>query len=147
MKPARSATDTNLADCIVVHKAARELLLFSGQEVIRRYPVALGRTPVGAKRQQGDGKTPEGNYVISGRNAASKYHKSLRVSYPDAEDHARAEREGVDPGGDIMIHGWPNGKGAPLEADWTQGCIAVTDDEIDEIWQLVPDGTPIQIHP
>lgn len=136
---------------IVVNKARRELLLFRGGQIIRTYTVSLGRAPVGAKQRQGDGKTPEGSYSISGRNPRSSFHLSLRVSYPSRADRERARREGVDPGGDIMIHGIPNGQ-APGDvnhprSDWTEGCIAVTDPEIEEIWRLVPNGTPIQINP
>jgi murein L,D-transpeptidase YafK len=100
------------ADRIVVNKSTRTLLLYSGSKVIRTYRVALGRTPGGPKLRQGDGKTPEGGYTISGRNANSAFHRSLCISYPDAADRERARRAGVDPGGDIMIHGLPNGQGS-----------------------------------
>ena len=139
------------ADRIVVSKARRELLLLRDGKVIRSYRIALGVTPVGAKEREGDGKTPEGSYTISGRNPASKFHKSLRISYPAARDRERARRAGVNPGGDIMIHGLPNGQeslgAAHRDTDWTLGCIAVTNQEIEEIWRLVPNGTPIQIEP
>lgn len=139
------------ADQIVVRKAKRELLLLREGKPLRRYKIALGRTPVGPKRRQGDGKTPEGDYTIVGRNNRSSYYRSLRISYPSAEDILRARRAGVSPGGDIMIHGLPNGLGklgaAHRERDWTEGCIAVTNEEIEEIWRLVPDGTPIRIEP
>ena len=139
------------ADRIVVSKARRELLLLREGKVIRAYRVALGATPVGAKEREGDGKTPEGAYTISGRNPASKFHKSLRISYPEARDRERARRAGVNPGGDVMIHGLPNGQdslgAAHRDTDWTLGCIAVTNQEIEEIWRLVPNGTPIQIEP
>ena len=139
------------ADRILVRKAKRELLLLRGNKVIRTYRIALGRTPVGAKDREGDGKTPEGEYTISGRNRASKFHLSLRVSYPDASDRQRAARNQVQPGGDIMIHGLPNGQASigegHLASDWTEGCIAVTNREIEEIWRLVPDGTSIRIEP
>lgn len=136
---------------VLVRKARRELLLLSGGRVVRTYAVALGRTPSGPKRSQGDGKTPEGDYTITGRNRRSAYHRSLRISYPDASDRARARRAGVSPGGDIMIHGLPNGLGslgaAHRQHDWTEGCIAVTNEEIEEIWRLVPDGAAIRIEP
>lgn len=123
----------------------------TGSRVIKSYRVALGRNPVGPKRQQGDGKTPEGIYSISGRNAASAFHRALRVSYPNPSDRARAKRAGVTPGGDIMIHGLPNGQGAIGAAhrltDWTEGCMAVTNAEIEEIWRLVPNGTTVEINP
>jgi murein L,D-transpeptidase YafK len=119
--------------------------------VVKTYRIALGAAPVGPKERQGDHKTPEGTYFISGRNANSQYHRSLRVSYPSAEDRARAAKRGVSPGGDIMIHGLPNGYGwvgrGHLSKDWTEGCIAVTDPEIEEIWSLVADGTPVEIRP
>ena len=136
------------ADCIVVNKSRRELLLLREGQVIRSYRIALGREPAGAKEREGDGRTPEGTYAISGRNPKSKYHLSLRISYPNAEDCERAQLAGVDPGGDIMIHGLPNGTGAEdRSGDWTQGCIAVMNAEIEEIWGLVADGTPIRINP
>ncbi len=139
------------ADQILVYKAKHRLELLRDGKVIRSYRVALGWHPVGTKREQGDGKTPEGDYTISGRNPKSSYHLSLRISYPSEADVARAQRAGVDPGGDIMIHGLPNGEekvGIEHTAtDWTAGCIAVTDREIEEIWRLVPDGTAIRINP
>ncbi len=138
-------------DHIVVLKSKRELQLWSKDTLVKKYRVALGAVPVGRKQQQGDHRTPEGNYVITGRNVNSKYHRSLRVSYPNADDRARAAKLGVAPGGDIMIHGLPNGYGwvgrGHLAKDWTDGCVAVTDQEIEEIWKLVPDGTPVEIKP
>ncbi len=149
--PCSAAGTGQKADKLVVNKSRRELLLYRSGNVIRSYKVALGKNPVGPKMRQGDGRTPEGAYTITGRNAASAYHRSLRISYPSAADRERARRQGVDPGGDIMIHGLPNGQGfvgaAHRLVDWTDGCIAVTNAEIEEIWRLVPDGTPIQINP
>lgn len=142
---------TGTADCIVVRKAKREMQLLQVGKVIRTYRIALGRTPIGAKDREGDGKTPEGDYTISGRNPASKFHLALRISYPEPHDRERAARMQAPPGGDIMIHGLPNGRpdigDAHLESDWTEGCIAVTNREIEEIWKLVPVGTPIRIEP
>ncbi len=139
------------ADQIVIRKAKRELILFSKKKEMRRYRIALGPNAVGHKVKQGDGRTPEGSYIISGRNERSAYHRSLRISYPNEQDRARARKLGVNPGGDIMIHGLPNGQGwigaAHRAADWTAGCIAVTDEEIEEIWRLVPNGTPVRIEP
>jgi len=147
---AQPTTLTKSADRIVINKAKRELLLLRGGTVIRTYLVALGRNPIGAKQRQGDGKTPEGSYTISGRNAQSAYHRSLRISYPNATDREQARTQGAKPGGDIMIHGLPNGMGAVgaahRQVDWTEGCIAVTNAEIEEIWKLVPDRTPVQIN-
>ena len=130
-------------DLVVVSKKKREMLLLRGESVLRTYRIALGREPVGAKREEGDGRTPEGRYTIDRRNAQSKYHLSLHISYPDAADTARAREAGADPGGDIMIHGQKDG--VRVEGDWTEGCIAVTDEEMDEIWGLVGEGTSIWI--
>jgi murein L,D-transpeptidase YafK len=119
--------------------------------VIRTYKVALGRGGLTPKEREGDGRTPEGHYIIDARNADSHYHRALHVSYPNAEDRQRAAKLGVAPGGAIMIHGLPNGEGMIGSAhrlyDWTLGCIAVTDPEIEEIWTLVPVGTPVEIRP
>lgn len=136
---------------IVVHKSLRELLLLHGESVLRSYRIALGRNPVGPKTHEGDGKTPEGRYIVDRRNPRSAYHLALHLSYPNSADCDRARDLSLDPGGDIMIHGLPNGNGHPARAhpqtDWTRGCIAVTDEEMDEIWELVEDGTPIEINP
>jgi len=133
------------ADRVIVNKARREMLLLRGESVLRSYRVALGREPVGHKEREGDGRTPEGRYTIDRRNPKSRYHLSLRISYPDEADRARARELGVDPGGDVMIHGLKDG--VARDDDWTQGCIAVTNEQMDEIWTLVPEGTPILIHP
>jgi len=138
-------------DQVVVVKSSRTLTLMSHGKVIRSYKVALGGSPVGAKEQQRDHKTPEGHYILDRRNDKSRFYKSIHVSYPDEKDRKRAAERGVDPGGDIMIHGLPNGfgwlKDSHRAMDWTDGCIAVTDAEMDEIWKLVADGTPIEIQP
>ena len=131
------------ADLIVVNKSRREMVLLHGENVLRTYRIALGREPVGHKQCEGDGRTPEGRYTIDRRNPKSRYRLALHISYPNAEDRARAAAAGVEPGGDIMIHGLKDGE--RREGDWTQGCIAVTDEEMDEIWGLVADGTPIVI--
>lgn len=141
----------NPVDRIVVLKSKRSMTLYKGQTVVRQYEVSLGPEPVGAKTRQGDHRTPEGTYTISGRNPRSQYYRSLRISYPNRKDRERARRLGVSPGGDIMIHGLPNGKGflgkAHLQWDWTDGCIAVTNEEMDEIWRMVANGTMIVIEP
>ncbi len=148
---AKHANGEGTVDRVIVNKAKRELLLTHAGNMVRSYRVALGRNPVGPKTRQGDGKTPEGVYNISGRNAASAFHRALRVSYPNAADRAHAKKLGVAPGGDIMIHGLPNGQGnigkAHRLTDWTEGCIAVTNAEIEEIWGLVRDGTRVEINP
>lgn len=127
------------------------MLLLRGESVLRAYRIALGRNPVGPKEEEGDGKTPEGSYSIDWRNPQSKCHLSLHISYPNPADCEQAAARGVEPGGEIMIHGLRNGEGhlgkSHLESDWTQGCIAVTDEEMDEIWDLVSDGTAIEINP
>jgi len=139
------------ADLLVVHKSARRLVLYSHGSVVRTYTIALGHDPVGPKRRQGDHRTPEGWYVIDHHNPNSAFHRSLHVSYPSARDAARAHAAGQSPGGDVMIHGTRNGLGwlgrIHQAADWTDGCIAVTDPEMDELYALVPDGTPIDIKP
>jgi murein L,D-transpeptidase YafK len=112
--------------------------------VLKTYRIVLGDAPVGHKTQQGDERTPEGRYRITFRNDKSRFHLSLRVSYPNEADRAQARRRGVDPGGDIMIHG---GTPPGYRRDWTDGCIAVTNDEMEEVWRLVPVGTPIRIDP
>lgn len=140
-----------IADRLVVLKSQRRLDLHSQGRVLKSYRVALGFDPVGPKISQGDGRTPEGVYALDGRNAESRFHLSLRVSYPSAGDVDRAKAMGVAPGGDIMIHGI----GAEARhrvahrrgRDWTQGCIAVTDAEMEEIWALAGEGTAIEIRP
>lgn len=131
---------------IQVFKSKRRMYLLSGTEVVADYKVALGGNPVGKKRFEGDGKTPEGVYHITQHNPRSAYHLSLRVSYPNSEDRAYAEAAGKEPGGDIMIHGRA-GKNKGRGKDWTAGCIAVKDDEIEEIYAMVRNGTPIVIFP
>lgn len=142
---------TEPADKILVEKKERRLTLFSKGEVIKTYKIALGGDPVGPKERQGDNKTPEGTYIIDSRNRVSGYHRSLRISYPNEKDQTRAKELGVSPGGDIMIHGIKNGLtwvgASHIEVDWTKGCIAVSDEEMDEIYKLVPNGTIVEIRP
>jgi murein L,D-transpeptidase YafK len=136
---------------VLVLKRERRLQLLRGDEVLREYRIALGHNPSGGKRRIGDGRTPEGSYLLDWRTEDSAYHRAIHVSYPGEHDLRRARVLGVKPGGGIMIHGLPNGHGwigkAHHALDWTRGCIAVTDEEIDEIWELVDDGTPIEIRP
>lgn len=138
-------------DKVVVLKSRRLMVLMKGDEKIKEYKVALGTDPVGPKIREGDHKTPEGLYVLDRRNPKSRFYKSIHISYPSPQDRERASNLGVAPGGDVMIHGLPNGFGwlghVHLSRDWTDGCIAVTDDEMDEIWGMVADGTPIEIKP
>ncbi|MBZ5535067.1 MAG: L,D-transpeptidase family protein [Acidobacteriia bacterium] len=148
---ATAASSEKPADRILVEKSARRLSLLRGGTVIKTYKVALGGQPVGPKVCQGDKRTPEGKYVIDGRNKNSHYHWSLHVSYPNSEDRANAKKRGCNPGGDIYIHGLPNGYNwagiVHTAYDWTLGCIAVRDQEIEEIWGLVPNGTAVEIKP
>ena len=140
---------TGTIDRILVEKAARRLTVFRGGEALRSYTVALGASPVGDKTRQGDGRTPEGQFRINRRNAASAFHLSLGLDYPQRDDVIRARAGGYSPGGDIFIHGQPNAlAGKPtLRRDWTAGCIAVSDKEIEELWRIAPVGTPVEIRP
>ena len=139
------------ADKILIEKKERRLTLLSRGEVLKTYKIALGGNPIGPKERQGDNKTPEGTYVIDSRNKDSGYHLSLHISYPNEKDKKRARELGVSPGGDIMIHGIKNGFSwvgdSHTEVDWTKGCIAVTDEEIEEIDKLAPNGTIVEIRP
>jgi murein L,D-transpeptidase YafK len=141
------AGEPRLADRILVKKAERRLYLMRGNEPIRSYKIALGYQPTGHKQRQGDGRTPEGRYYIDRRSDGSNYRKALHISYPREEDRLRALRQGNDPGGLIMIHGQPNNRRERRTGDWTFGCIAVSDMEIDEIWELTTKGTPVEILP
>jgi murein L,D-transpeptidase YafK len=127
------------------------MILMSGGQVLRTYKVALGRSPVGPKTRLGDHKTPEGEYVIDAKKNPSRFHLALRISYPNEADRERAQRENVNPGGDVEIHGIENGLGwigsLHRQVDWTDGCVAVTDSEIEEIWNAVAVGTPVEIRP
>jgi murein L,D-transpeptidase YafK len=150
--PAAGAADViETADRLVVRKAARRLDLMKEGRVLRSYTVALGLTPDGPKRQEGDYRTPEGEYRIVHRNPDSDYFLSLKVSYPGPADLRRAAAAGVRPGGNIMIHGRPNRPSHPLKyyqtRDWTNGCIAVSNAEMVDIWMMTPDQTPITILP
>lgn len=141
------------AGMIMVYKSERRMdILDRDGNPIRTYKISLGKDPVGDKVKEGDNRTPEGKYIIDTRNENSQYHKSLRISYPNPADKWRAKKNGVNPGGGIFIHGLPNGKGWQRwkynkDNDWTNGCIGVYNFEIREIWDMVPDGTPIIIKP
>jgi len=145
------ALRTEPADKVLIEKKERRLTLLSKGEVIKTYKIALGGNPVGPKERQGDNKTPEGTYIIDSRNRDSDYHLSLHISYPNEKDKMRAKELGVSPGGDIMIHGIKNGfslvGASHAEVDWTKGCIAVADEEMEEIYKLVPNGTIVEISP
>ncbi len=139
------------ADKILIEKKDRRLTLISNGKALKTYQIALGGNPIGPKERQGDNKTPEGTYVIDSINKNSRYHLSLHISYPNEKDKKRAKELGVSPGGDIMIHGIKNGYSwagdLHTEVDWTKGCIAVTDEEIEEIDKLAPTGTTVEISP
>ncbi len=146
-----AVADTGRVDRVVIDKSDRRLTLLRGDEPVKSYPVALGGAPKGAKIFEGDQRTPEGTYTIDFRNADSAFHRALRISYPSEADRMRALEAGLDPGGQIMIHGLKNGQGwlgeRHLADDWTDGCIAVTNGQIEEIWSLVDLGTPVEIRP
>ena len=137
------------ADLVVVEKSLHRMTLYSHRRILRRYVVSLGRGGLEPKTREGDGLTPEGHYEIDRRNPHSSFYRALHISYPSAMDRKAAAARGVAPGGDIMIHGLRNHTGWiggwQRLIDWTDGCIAVTDGEIDEIWRVVPDGTPVEI--
>lgn len=141
-------TDVTI-DKVFVDKSERVLKLLSDDKVIKTYHIALGDSPAGHKRQQGDERTPTGSYKLDYKNEKSSYYRSIHVSYPNASDKAQARKRGVSPGGDIMIHGQKNGFGhlAALtqKRDWTDGCIAVTDGEMDEIMSVYKAGMLIEI--
>jgi murein L,D-transpeptidase YafK len=136
---------------VLVLKRQHQMLLLNGNNVVKTYTVAIGRGGLAPKERQGDHRTPEGLYEIDRRKSNSRFHRALHVSYPNEADRERASMLGVSPGGDIMIHGVMNGLGwlgsMHRLIDWTDGCIAVTDAEIEEIWRAVPDGTPVEIRP
>jgi murein L,D-transpeptidase YafK len=140
-----------VADRLLVEKSARRLTLLRGNKTLKTYRVALGRAPIGAKEYEGDQRTPEGIYSIDFHKPDSDYHLALHISYPEQHDIDRAAAQGLSAGSDIMIHGLPNGRGwlgaFHRRSDWTAGCIAVTDFEIEEIYRAVPDGTSIEIRP
>ena len=130
---------------VYVLKSERKLHLLSGNEIVRSYDLELGFAPEGHKQFEGDGKTPEGTYYIDRRNPNSRFHLSIGISYPNRQDYAYALSQGRSPGGDIFIHGTP--KGEIGNDDWTAGCIAVSNHDIEEIWRLVSVGTPIFLMP
>lgn len=140
-----------LPDKILIEKSKRLLTLLSNNTAIKSYEISLGFKPIGKKTEQGDERTPEGIYTIDRRKINSSYHRALHISYPNAEDKAQAKTRGVSPGSDIMIHGLPNGEESKefykTKRDWTAGCIAVHNYEIEEIYRMVPNGTTVEILP
>ena len=140
-----------VADRVLVEKSARRLTLLRNGKALKTYWMALGRAPVGAKEYEGDQRTPEGIYTIDFHKPDSDFHLALHLSYPEQHDVDRAAAQGLSAGSDIMIHGLPNGRGwigrFHRRNDWTAGCIAVANFEIEEIYRVVPDGTPIELRP
>jgi murein L,D-transpeptidase YafK len=149
--PGRAADPTWRADAILVVKSEHRLYLLRDGQAVRSYPIALGLSPVGPKRQEYDFRTPEGRYVIDGRRPNSHYFKALHVSYPNEDDRRQAAERRVAPGGDIMIHGLPNAPQKPLSyyqsQDWTNGCIALSNEDLLDLWARVPARIPIEIRP
>lgn len=145
------ASPEQRATSILIEKQARRLTLLRNGHPLKSYHVELGGDPIGHKQHEGDGRTPEGIYAIDFKHPRSRFHLALRISYPNAEDRERAQRRRAPPGGDIMIHGQPNGLGLlgdfVLRRDWTDGCIAVSNAQIEEIWAMVDRGTSVEIRP
>jgi len=139
------------ADLVVVVKSARTLSLFKDNHAIATYSVTFGADPVGHKQEEGDERTPEGRYTLDYKKSTSGYHKSIHISYPNARDIESAKKRGVSPGGAIMIHGQRNGLGwlsvVSRHFNWTNGCIALADSDLDSVWNAVDVGTPIEIKP
>lgn len=149
--PIASSGSLVRADKVVVIKSKRIMMLMRDSDIIKVYRVALGKQPNGRKIKSGDQRTPEGTYILDSRKLDSKFYRAIHISYPNESDIQKAKRLGISPGGDIMIHGLPKkleslGRAHRLW-DWTDGCIAVTNSEIEEIWDIVPDGIPIEIKP
>lgn len=138
-------------DRLLIIKSKRKLYLLKRGKVLKSYKVSLGGNPVGHKVREGDGRTPEGNYVVDWRNPNSRFFRSIHISYPNDADRQRARKLGVSPGGDIMIHGLPNEIGRLVYRvrgqDWTEGCIALSNEAMSEVWETVADNTPIDIVP
>ncbi|MCE2571035.1 L,D-transpeptidase family protein [Motilimonas eburnea] len=138
-------------DKVLVIKSARTMYLLNNGRILQKYDISLGKRPEGHKKWQGDKRTPEGRYVLDFRNPESNFFRSIHINYPNEQDLAYAEKKGYDPGGAIYIHGLPNGKEHLVHkykgTDWTDGCIAVLNEQMLEIWNLVADGTEIEIRP
>ncbi|MGB5345706.1 MAG: L,D-transpeptidase family protein [Woeseia sp.] len=155
--PAFAPADGNMsaefpeAELVLVEKGARKLHLINNGRPFRTFDIALGVAPVGDKEQEGDARTPEGRYILDLRNPNSDFFLSIHISYPNEQDLYQARQLGVDPGGQIMIHGQPNmptySEGFYRSSDWTNGCIAVSNSDMIDIWLMTPDGTPIEIRP
>jgi len=148
---ASSAYGEQKADQVLVEKGESRLHLIREGEVFASFPVAFGGNPEGHKQQQGDGRTPEGEYILDYKNANSSYYRSIHISYPNARDRENARKRGVNPGGDIVIHGQKNGWGRfsfiAQHFNWTRGCVALSNNDMDAVWEAVDAGTPIEIKP
>jgi murein L,D-transpeptidase YafK len=148
-----AAAEPKLATRIRVDKSERRLYVYVGESIAATYPVALGIHPVGAKQQEGDRKTPEGRYVLDYKNGHSTYYRAIHISYPNRADQTAARKRGVAPGGAIMIHGQPNDPGVRQRVriypfpDWTDGCIALSNPDMDALWTMVRVPVPIEITP
>jgi murein L,D-transpeptidase YafK len=145
------AEESAAADHVIVHKAERKLYLYHGSKLLGEYKVALGLSPIGQKERERDFRTPEGRYYLSRRNTRSDYFLAIQVSYPNKEDELRAHKKGWAPGGSIMIHGFPNAPHHPAayyaSSDWTDGCIALSNSDMVEVWMRTQDNIPIDIYP
>ncbi len=139
------------ADLVVVRKSEHKLYLIKAGKILKTYHIALGAHPTGHKLKKGDGRTPEGRYILDYKNSHSAFYKSIHISYPNKADRERAKKAHVDPGGAIMIHGQKNGLGwltfISQHLNWTSGCIALSNEDMDEVWNAVKVGTPIEIKP
>lgn len=149
-----TAGGDGFADRVIIKKSTRMLYLSHGGEIYKKYHITLGQVPQGAKEFEGDMKTPEGVYLLDWRKDSPQYYKSIHISYPNAKDRAHAQENGVSAGGMIMIHGTPTnwslsplGDWMPMLLDWTEGCIAMSNDDLEEVWEETTDGTPIIIVP
>ncbi len=136
-------------DSVLVKKSERKMFLIKNKKVIKEYKISLGGNPIGHKQRQGDQRTPEGNYILDYKKKNSSFYRAIHISYPNKKDIQNAKKKKVNPGGLIMIHGQPNGlekmASHTQQFDWTDGCIAVTNEEMEEIWNLVKENTPITI--
>lgn len=145
------ASSPNKADLVVVTKSKLQLAVFKQGKLLRQFHIALGSNPIGPKQQKGDKRTPEGRYLLDYKKSNSAYYRAIHISYPNDDDLRRSRLNGHDPGGQIMIHGQDPNSSIPVykrqKFNWTDGCIALTNNDIDELWQLLDEGTPIVIHP
>ena len=142
-----SASDLTMADKVIIEKEKRRLHLLNNNEIIKSFSIALGLSPLGHKRHEGDSKTPEGSYFLDGRNQNSDFFLSIRVSYPNSTDIQAAKNNGLSPGGEIMIHGQPNNGKKKKGSDWTAGCIALKNSHIRQLYSMIKNGTEIYINP